>query len=61
MKKTFGIIPFIYGVTEKEISNMIKRYRIDYSKDKRTDIELRPFAINEILLRRGKRYNKKER
>ena len=51
---TIGLMGFIHGVTEEDIEIMIKKYRRKRPRDKRKDIDLRPYAINQIVNNRSK-------
>jgi len=50
---TIGLMGFIHGVTEDDIEKLIKRYRRKHPRDKRKDIELRPYAVNQIVAERS--------
>ena len=56
-KVTIGIIPWIFDVPEVQIENVLTEYRKDFPLDKRSDEELRPYVVNEILYRRKEFYN----
>lgn len=43
-----GIIPAIYRISEEKIKNKMAEYRSRVD-DKRTNNELRPFIINQII------------
>lgn len=47
-----GIIPTLNNISEKEIEKMLKKYRKHCPKDKRSDEELRPYVINEIVFKK---------
>ena len=49
MKKYRGIIPTVHNVSEKAIKKVMDEYRKSTPEDKRTDLELRPYAVNTIL------------
>ena len=44
-----GIIPTIHKVSDREINGVIERYKKLEPTDKRTEEELRPYAVNTIL------------
>ena len=44
-----GIIPTINKVCNREINGVIERYKKAEPADKRTEEELRPYAVNTIL------------
>jgi hypothetical protein len=49
-----GLIPQVNKISDREINELIQRFREIVPHDKRTDEELRPFAVNTIL---GGRYH----
>ena len=54
MNKTRGILCVFYDIKEEEISAMITKFRSKFPDDKRTDEELRPYAVNQIRRDRPK-------
>lgn len=52
MIKTQGLMSFAFNISQKEIDAMIAKFREKFPDDKRTDEELRPYAINEIMYQR---------
>ena len=50
MEKQFnGLIPFIHGISDKEINEHIRKWREVNPNDKRTNDELRPYAVNDLV------------
>ena len=44
-----GLTPTIHKVSDREINGVIERYKKLNPADKRTEEELRPYAVNTIL------------
>ena len=47
-----GLIPIMYHISEREIQHNIDLYRGLHPEDKRTDEDLRAYAINTELYKR---------
>lgn len=50
MEKSFnGLLPTIHGISDDQISDHIRKWRKLNPNDKRTDDELRPYAVNDLI------------
>lgn len=52
MQTTTGITVFIHGFTEDQITGMVAEYRQQFPNDPKSDEELRPAAVNELIVRK---------
>jgi len=50
--KTVGLLPFVFDISQDDVDAMIAEYRKAMPDDTRSDEQLRPFAVNEIISRR---------
>ena len=44
-----GLLPTIHGISEEQIKDHIMKWRELNPNDNRTDDELRPYAVNDLI------------